>query len=49
MKEREPLSKQVKILVQRIFQVEECLYPTHLWVSLAVDVLTSQPACLSTC
>lgn len=29
MKEQEPLPKQVKILVQRIFQVEECCYPTH--------------------
>lgn len=29
MKEQEPVPQQVKILVQRIFQVEECCYPIH--------------------
>lgn len=29
MKEQEPVPKQVKILVHRIFQVEECYHPTH--------------------
>lgn len=46
MKEQESLPKQV----QRIFQVEGAvLLPNPLWVSLAVDVLTSQLTCLSTC
>lgn len=42
MKVQEPLPKQAKILVQRIFQVEECCYPTHsgflwLWMYLVVS------------